>query len=270
VNDASISSRRPVEDFMLRHRNLPALAAALCLVVACDGGGNAEPATVPPTSEPPRTSASTVPVTTVTAVPAATTTTLPVTSVPDGPRLSDGGPWRLVDSAPGITTPGLFYELMPQLWVYLPLVEDIEHGITWTFHEEDREVIEAYLQARLVFFRTTQTNPFDLTDPGWAQWYTDGGASYHSMLTERSNRGEVFDLDAGLVLRPEVIGDGRTDTSAIVFDCMRDGSVWRLPNGQYGPGTTPGVINNGASAVADKSSDGWKIEGLAKQVEACV
>ena len=66
--------------------------------------------------------------------------------------LSADGPWTLVDSAPGVTTPGLVYELMPGLWVYLPVVEDIPNGITWTLNEEDRPIIEAYLQARLVYY----------------------------------------------------------------------------------------------------------------------
>ena len=176
---------------MQRHQHLAAAVLAACLLAACGDGGGAALDTIPPlratvpsstgstgstavaaasstTSSPAATTSPVAPTTTATAVPAL--------------GLSPGGPWTLVDSAPGITTPGLVYELMPKLWAYLPLEEDLPNGIAWTFREEDREIIEAYLQARLVFFRMTETNPFDLDDGGWAQWYRDAGASYRSVL----------------------------------------------------------------------------------------
>jgi hypothetical protein len=115
----------------------------------------------------------------------------------------------------------------------------------------------------------TQVNPFDLADSGWAEWYTDAGASYTEMLTTRSNRGEVFDLDAGIVLRPTVLGEGREDDRAIVFDCMLDGSVWRLPNGDLGEGSTAGVINNGLGAAVQRGQT-WQVARIADQPEACL
>ena len=250
------------------------LAVAFVGLVSCDSGGSADPTTIAPALSLPAdastpassstTSSTTEPATTV------VDTTAPAGSLPEGDiGLSPDGPWRLVDSAPGITTPGLVYELMPKLWVYLPVEEDIEQGILWTLTEEDLPIIEAYLQARLVFFRVTQTNPFDLDDPGWAEWYTDAGESYRRVLGERSERGEVFDRDVGVVLRPTVIGDMRTDTQAVVFDCMLDGGVWRLPDGSLGEGSNVGVGASGVSSVVDLQAGRWRIEGLARQVEAC-
>jgi hypothetical protein len=251
---------------MSRYRILPALGIVLA---ACGGGGESDLATIPPTAAP----SAAVDTTVTEPAPASSSstsvaTTVSVTTVAGAIGLSPDGPWRLVDSAPGITTPGLVYELMPKLWVYLPVTEDIANGITWTLNEPDRPLIEAYLQARLVFFRVTETNPFDLADPGWAEWYTDGGASYDGVLSERSSRGEVFDRDVGVVLRPVVLGEGRTDSEGIVFDCMLDGGVWRLPDGSLGADSTPGVAPNGVAAKVSLS-DHWAINGLATQPEAC-
>jgi hypothetical protein len=75
---------------------------------------------------------------------------VPVTTFDEATiQLSPDGPWRR-RLAPGITTPGLVYELMPGLWVWLPTEEDIPNGITWVLNEADLPIIEAYLQARLV------------------------------------------------------------------------------------------------------------------------
>lgn len=257
---------------MSRHRILPALGIVLA---ACGGGGNADLSTIPttvlPDSLPTSLPSGAVSVIGADTVPAPSTTApVVVTTAPGSIGLSPDGPWRLVDSAPGITTPGLVYELMPKLWVYLPVTEDVANGITWTFNETDRPLIEAYLQARLVFFRVTESNPFDVADPGWAKWYTDAGASYERVLSERSARGEVFDRDAGVVLRPVVLGEGRTDTEGIVFDCMLDGGVWRLPDGSLGADSTPGVAPNGLAASVVEVGDSWVVDRLANQPEACL
>ncbi len=250
------------------------LAVAFVGLVGCHSGGSADPATIAPASSLPTdastpASSSSTSSTTELATTVVDTTTS-VGSVPEGEiGLSPDGPWRLVDSAPGITTPGLVYELMPKLWVYLPVQEDIEQGILWTLTEEDLPIIEAYLQARLVFFRVTETNPFDLDDPGWPEWYTDAGESYRRVLGDRSDRGEVFDRDIGVVLRPTVIGDMRTDTQAVVFDCMLDGGVWRLPDGSLGEGSTPGVIANGLGAMVTLDRGRWIVSQVANQPDAC-
>ena len=206
-----------------------------CAFTACDSGDNAAPDpldTLAPTN--------TLPAARTTAAPLATTsdTAAPLTSPAGALALSADGPWKLVDSAPGITTPGLVYELMPGLWAYLPTVEDIPNGITWVLNKDDLPVIEAYLMARLTYFKAITSKPMDLTNPDWAKYYTDGGRSFIGDLTNRSAEGQVADLDAGVVLRPQVIGEGRTDNEAIVIDCVLDGGVFRMPTGALAPGST--------------------------------
>lgn len=245
-------------------RNLSrAIVVMACALSACDSGGNAAPDTLG-TLE----SVATLPPTTSTD-PAAPST-LPAATIDDGTLgLSPDGPWRQVDSAPGVTTPGLFYELMPKLWVYLPLEEDIPNGITWVLNEADLPIIEAYLQARLVYFTAITTNPIDLNLGGWETWYTDGGAAYRPNLSERIAQGQVGDLDAGVVLRPSVMGEERTDTTAIVVDCFLDGGVFRMPDGSLAPGSSPGVAPYGSAASLVLGDSGWIVDRVAHQQEVC-
>ena len=255
------------------------IVVASATLVACSGG-TASPATIAPESSVaplPTAPVKTAVTDTTGGGPTSTTstTTAPTTTgagtLPAGVvGLSADGPWRLVDSAPGITAPGLVYELMPKLWVYLPVKEDIAHGITWTFKEADRPIIEAYLHARLVYFQAITSTPIDLTLPGWKQYYADGGAVYFPNLQQRIAEGQVADLDVGVVLRPEVIGDGRTDTEAIVFDCVLDGGVFRMPDGSLAQGSTSGVVKSGISLRIDLHGSEWVVTQVGNQPDACL
>jgi hypothetical protein len=252
--------------------------ALLSFVAAACAGSTAVPVTIAPASPP--APASTPPPVSSTQVPAATSSvaasTLPVSSTtattvlpPGVVGLSPDGPWKLVDSAPGVTTPGLVYELMPKLWVFLPTEESRDDGNLFVPAPDDIPIIEAYLQARLVFFRATESNPISLEDPGWAAYYSDRGESYFTVLRPRLSEGQHFDRDLGVVLRPYVLGEGRSDTDAIVFDCMLDGGVWRFPNGSLSPTAIPGVAPNGLSARISMFGDRWITDGVANQPEAC-
>ncbi len=238
-----------------------------CAFTACDSGDNAAPDpldTLAPTN--------TLPAARTTAAPLATTsdTAAPLTSPAGALALSADGPWKLVDSAPGITTPGLVYELMPGLWAYLPTVEDIPNGITWVLNKDDLPVIEAYLMARLTYFKAITSKPMDLTNPDWAKYYTDGGAAYRSNLESRSAQGQVADLDAGVVLRPQVIGEDRSEDTAVVFDCVLDGGVFRLADGTLAPGSAPGVLPDGVAMRFSLVQSSWIVEQTGRQPDACI
>jgi len=246
-----------------------ALMVAVLAVAACDSGGTATPATLPTTSAAPATStpATTATTAATTSTVMADTTTVPATTVPGTIGLSEGGPWTLVDSAPGITTPGLVYELMPKLWVYLPIQEDIANGITWTFNEEDRPIIEAYLQARLVFYSAISSRPMDFTSSGWTDWYVDGGDRLRAVFEPKGDAGQVADMTEGVVLRPQVAGDNRTDTTALILDCNLDGAVIRNADGSVAEGSTPGVIVSGVAATMRLVAGSWKLERISGEVD---
>ncbi|MEI7547977.1 MAG: hypothetical protein WCK21_07965, partial [Actinomycetota bacterium] len=170
----------------------------------------------------------------------------------------------------GVTQPGLSYQLMPGLWVYLPVKEDIPKGMTWVLNEKDRPIIEAYLMARLTYFQAITSDPINVDLPGWKQWYTDGGALYRPDLLARKKQGQVADLDVGVVLRPQVIGEERTDTTAVVFDCFLDGGVFRLPDGSLAPGSTPGVVPYGSVARLSLTGSRWIVKQNGQQPDACL
>jgi len=236
------------------------------VVVGCDGGGTAQPDTIAPTSA----SVGPLPTLPATTAAAVTTAPAPTATLPDGAiGLSADGPWTLVDSAPGVTTPGLVYELMPGLWAYLPLVEDIPNGITWTLNEEDRPIIEAYLQARLVFFKAVTASPMDFTSSEWTDHYLDEGTRLKGVFEPRGQRGEVVYLEGGVVLRPTVGGDGRTDIDALVLDCELDGSVGRNADGSIAEGSTPGITEDEIGATMRLVDGQWKLDRITNAPGAC-
>ncbi len=233
-------------------------------LVSCSGGGGKADGTLPtapPTSAPATTVAATTTAAESTTIAETTTTTVApeTTTVPDGVGLSPDGPWRLVDSAPGITTPGLVYELMPKLWAFIQLEETEASRYPWTLNDADRPIIEAYLQAQLTYFQAATSDPPDFTQPGWTQFYAVGGSRRFEPLKKRRLAGEVADLDTGVVYQPWLLGDERTDTYAIVADCVLDGGVFRLPDGSLAEGSTPGVTTTGKAARMEVIDGQWKV-----------
>lgn len=265
---------------------------AAASLVACSDGGSADVATLPAVSTtaaaPGSSEAPTEPtdgevVTTVAVTDAAASTeppdsTVATTSEPAAPTtvlpegavgLSADGPWRLVDSAPGVESPGLVYELMPKLWAFIPTEPSPDDGNLFVPQPQDIPIIEAYLQAMIVYFRAATQNPIDLEDPGWAEYFGDGGAGYRDVLEPKQAQGQYVDLDLGVVLRPHVIGEQRTDSHAIVFDCVLDGAVFRLVDGSLADGSVLGVVHQGLGAPIRFLTDGWQAEHVGVQAEAC-
>jgi hypothetical protein len=252
---------------MSRHFFLPALG----IVLAACGGGGADLATIP-TTVLPTSIAPTTTNTIVDDVPtsgAATSAPAAASTAPGALGLSPDGPWRQVDSAPGITTPGLVYELMPKLWVYLPVTEDVANGITWTFNETDRPLIEAYLHAQRTYYEAISSNPMDLEGSDWQLYFADGGSTYRASLEARQRDGQFADLDAGVVLRPQVLGDQRTDLEGVVLDCVLDGGVFRMPDGSLAEGSTFGVVPYGVGMRVAVRDDRWIVTQVGSQDDAC-
>lgn len=248
-------------------RKTTLVVAGVLFLAACDSGEGSQLDTIAPSSES-LSPLPTLPATTAAATTVATTTEA---TLPEGVvGLSADGPWKLVDSAPGITTPGLVYELMPGLWVYLPVVEDIANGITWTLNEEDRPIIEGYLQATLVYYAAVTSNPMDFSSEGWTTYYVDGGERLKGVMEPRGAAGQVVSLEAGVVLRPTVLGDGRSEVDAIVADCSLDGAVRRNADGSIAEGSTPGVVETEVGATMRMSDGRWKLDRVTELAGACV
>jgi hypothetical protein len=247
---------------------LKAIAVSGVLLLAgCSSGSDAGLDTIAPTS------ASLQPLQPLPATTAAPTTlaAAPEVTLPEGVvGLSADGPWTLVDSAPGITTPGLVYELMPGLWAYLPVVEDVANGITWTLNEEDRPIIEAYLQARLVFYLAITSDPMDFSSSDWVEFYVDSGQRLRGVFEPGAEQGQVGDMDSGVVLRPTVGGDGRTDVDALVLDCALNGSIVRNADGSIAEGSTPGIGIDDIGATMRLVDGRWKLDRITEGVaSAC-
>jgi len=232
-------------------------------LVGCSGNGRADGTlpTAPPTTAPTVTTSV---ATTTTVLPsttvAATSTVAPATTtVVAGVGLSPDGPWRLVDSAPGVTTPGLVYELMPKLWAFIQLEETDTSTYPWTLNDADRPIIEAYLQAQLTYFQAATSDPPDFSQSGWTQFYAVGGSGRFEALKQSRLEGESVDLDLGVVYQPWLLGDERTDKTAIVADCVLDGSVFRMSEGTLSPGSTLGVGRHGRAARIELIDGSWKV-----------
>jgi len=240
------------------------VAAVLTIaLVGCSGNGRADgtlPTAPPTTASPVTTSVATTTTVLPSTTVAATSTVAPAaTTVVAGVGLSTDGPWRLVDSAPGVTTPGLVYELMPKLWAFIQLEETDTSTYPWTLNDADRPIIEAYLQAQLTYYQAATSDPIDFSQPGWTQFYAVGGSGRFEPLQQRRLEGENVDLDLGVVYQPWLLGDERTNTTAIVADCVLDGSVFRVPDGSLSEGSTLGVGRHGRAARLRLIDGSWKV-----------
>ncbi|HQZ35075.1 MAG TPA: hypothetical protein PK020_11660 [Ilumatobacteraceae bacterium] len=120
-------------------------------------------------------------------------------------------------------------------------------------------IIEAYLQAQLTYYTAITSNPINLDLPGWTEFYAEGASFRFEPLKRRRLGGEVADLDIGVVYQPWLLGDERTDTYAIVADCVLDGGVFRMPDGSLAEGSTAGVTRGGRAARMEVIDGRWKV-----------
>ena len=253
---------------------LVAAVAALAMVSCTSNDGNgglATVATLGSTVPPPPASSAPTTVVSTSSTPVAVSTTSPSDTLPAGVvGLSADGPWRLVDSAPGVTTPGLVYELMPKLWAFIQVEETDQSTYPWTLNEADRPIIEAYLNAELTYSKAVTSNPIDLELPGWKLFYADGGAAQFKVLEPRRAQGQVADLDLGVVLQPQVLSDERTASTAIVAECMLDGGVFRMPDGSLASGSTNGVVETALAARMELVNGRWLVRELGSMDGGCL
>lgn len=253
-------------------RPLTVVCLALTLVACSDPGSTLE--TVPPTTSSgaagTTTTATTVADTTPGGTDAAVTTAATTEPVTATTLALTEGPWTVVTSIPEVTEPGLYYELsLPGLYAYFPTKISEDDQVFWTMNDADRPVIEAYLHAQLTINQSMLTRPMDFTLAGWDQYFADGGASLIEIMQPRSDDDLALNVDLGIVLRPWVIDDGRTETTATVVDCVQNGSVLQRSDGSFGPSSSPGWGVNAYAAEMVLTDGQWQVKNLSYWDDAC-
>ncbi|MDP2293136.1 MAG: hypothetical protein Q8M22_18290 [Actinomycetota bacterium] len=106
-------------------------------------------------------------------------------------------------------------------------------------------------------------------DPGWSLYFEDGGAGMRQVLQPRSDDGLALNMDLGIVMRPWVIDDQRTDTEALVVDCVNNGSVLQRQDGSLASTSSPGWGPNSYLASMVLADGDWKMGRLEGWEDAC-
>ncbi len=214
---------------------VPACGRGTGEVVPAQFDGDAPPPSVVSTSTPPTepsTSTSDAPddgtdssVGTGHTLPSAPAPVDAVTAAPvapfpvvDGPRFS-AGLGIPVDAAPSVRTRGDTRRLLEEgLYVHLAWEPDPDDPSVFTPLAEDVAILEAYVGAQLAYYRAALglSRP---DDPELDRFLIDGRTRFADAFAARAAAGLSLRLGSGVVLRPYVLGDQRTATTAIVLDC---------------------------------------------------
>ncbi len=264
---------------------LALIAAAAVALAACNDSSSAPEVTAPPpaTSGPAETSTPSSPtptesittesVTPTTSSSTSTTTsvaaTTPTTDVPDRYLPDELG--TVVDSAPGVDSPGEVTELIDNVWFFVPS-EPVEGDANVVPPlPEDREILIAYAEAQAAYHEQASMNPLS-AEPSdrLAAAVADGGQRLaENVLAPAAAAGQHLDLSDGIVLRPVVIADPRSDTEAFIFDCQLDGTVFVNSDGTLADGQVPGVKEFPQIASVVKRDGAWIVERLTTDERAC-
>jgi hypothetical protein len=249
-------------------------------MVACSGGaGEVAPVSLE-SVVPPLPSAATAPSTatpsTTVAVTAVATpdtmqpgTTQPGTTFPEltGPLFSDALGVK-VATAPGVNTPGDTRQLLPEgLFVHIAWTADPTDPSVFTVQPDDIPILEAYANAVTTFYSAILST-VSTEDPGFDEFYLDAGAKFDEAFTARRAAGEIGDLGQGVVLRPYVLSDQTTATSAVILDCVLDGSDYVQMSG--GPDVSRPVAPNGQLATMALVNGRWVLDKAATENRACM
>ncbi len=264
------------------------VAATALMAAGCSGGSSAEPeVTAPPPatsqgSEPVVTGSSSTasptdppPSTTVETVATEPSTSTSATSTPptepDDDRFLPEGLGTVVDSAPGVNSPGEITELIDNVWFFVPseTVEDDSNVVPPL--PEDRDILAAYAEAQAAYHEQASMQPLS-AEPSdrLAAAMADGGQRLaENVLGPAASAGQHLDLTDGIVLRPVVIADPRSDTEAFIFDCQLDGTVFVNADGSLADGQTRGVKEFPQIASVVRKDGTWIVERLTRDERAC-
>ncbi len=274
--------RRPQRRRPQRRRHLGITLLAGLTISACSGGNDVADLTTVPT--PPATAAtptteavvSTTVVETTSVTTAPNATDAPTSTEPDdgddgsngvtGPMFSDALGTK-VERAPGVNTRGDTRQLLPEgLYVHIAWEPDPDDPSVFTVQPDDIAILEAYANAVTTYYRAATTT-VTTGDPDFAKYFVDAGAKYDDSFGEALAGNFLGSLGNGVVLRPYVLGDQRSDSTAVVLDCY-------LQNEQFIPrGTAPRLselVPTGQIATMVLMTDSWKIDVAAGEPRACL
>ena len=176
-----------------------------------------------------------------------------------------------VDAAPGVTTPGDIRELSPNTWIFIPSEPDPNDARIQPPLPEDIEIITAYIEERDALTELITQRPMAAqVSERYAAATIDGGAAaLESLLRPGAAAGQYFDVSAGVVFRPVVIADPRSDNEAFVFDCQLDGSVLRNADGSLVDGQVEGVKEYPQVARIERVDGRWLVAAVSSDDRVC-
>ena len=177
----------------------------------------------------------------------------------------------MVDSAPGVNSPGEIRELMPKMWVFIPSAPDPADIHVQPPLPEDIEIIAAYVEERTALAELITQNPVPAEPtPRLVAALRDGAvAETAGILKPAASSGFYYDLAEGVVFRPIVISDPRSDTEAFIFDCQLDASVRRNTDGSLVDGEVPGVKRFPQIARMVKVDGRWIVDVVSSDDRVC-
>jgi hypothetical protein len=262
------------------HNHVAAICvSSLVTLTACNGNGTPDvtapvPTRAPTTTIDPDASTTTTSttepplVTTLATEPTSTDTTV---DVGEGFLPADLGP--RVDAAPGVNSPGEIVELLDNVWIFVPSEPDPNDASVLPPLPEDREILAAYAYGLRAMYQQITVPPIspqpsaDLAARLSAEYL----ARYvKSTLIPRSGQGDYQDASAGVLLRPVVIADPRSENEAFIFDCILDGGEWVRADGSLDDGEIPGSARLPLSARIKLIDGTWILDGLSTDDRACI
>lgn len=245
-----------------------ALVAAVGMAACSGGAGEVAPVSLDPVVSTTRpVPATTVPPTTEVSTTMVDTTT-PDTPVPTltGPVFSDALGVK-VDTAPGVNTPGDTRQLLPEgLYVHIAWTADPNDQSVFTVQPDDIPILEAYANAIATYYAAALST-MSTEDPSFRTYFVDGGVKFDDAFAVHRRAGEVTSIGTGVVLRPYVLADRTTSTSAVVLDCFLSDEAY-VPSGTRK--TPESMVAFGQVATLALDAGEWRVALAAGEPQACV
>jgi hypothetical protein len=247
----------------MRHARIaPLIALAISAGTACNDNE-----ITGPTAPPPEVDDRTFP-TTATTLPDTSPSTETTGSASSGPTTT---------AEPALPTVSTIVPTVPQ-----PLDPNDPNNRREVPNTPDElAILAAYIDASDRITAYYSKSPSDANDPLIVDgpFTTDRIQREQTTGQQNNEARERLDVSGGITLRPYIVGFSPGDTTAVVFDCQLDATVWRNadtgevippPNDTY-PNTGPEVATAiGLSAQLTLVGDRWLFDSATSQAGACL